>query len=52
MNKILVMKVVGYACSICGLILTGIAGEMDNKIHLEKLVNKNIGDVVKNNIAK
>lgn len=41
MNKILVMKCVGITLSIGGMIVSAIAGDLDNKAHLAKLVNGN-----------
>mgnify|MGYP007032336341 CR=1 FL=1 len=40
MNKILALKIFGISLSIGGMIVTSIAGDMDTKVQLAKLVSK------------
>lgn len=40
MNKILVLKVTGFICSVGGMLLTTVANEMDTKVQLAKLVSQ------------
>lgn len=40
MNKILVLKVLGISLSVSGMIVTAIAGDMDTKVQLAKLVSR------------
>lgn len=40
MNKIKILQFVGIGFSVVGMIVSNIAGDMSNKEHLAKLVNK------------
>jgi hypothetical protein len=41
MNKILLLKVTGIVFSVGGMIISAIAGDMDTKVQLAKLVSQN-----------